>query len=771
MFHRPITAIAKSITTFRRCVLIISLMVLVICERCLVTPVRAQVAESAKDDSRAALPAAAEQAKMLGEIKSIFSAEYSKAKKPEDKGALSRTLLKQSESTQDDSGTSYVLLKESQRLALEGADVETALKTVELLAADYRVDEVAMLHDVLDELSKDVKTPLAIRAVNEATKSAIDKAVAEDKYAVATKLCVLGTSIARKAKDTAEGKRYVDTKNAIALQQKDFEAAEKAKAVLQKSPDDGPANYERGVFLVQRKQDWTQGLEHLAKSSDKELSRLAKLDLGNPEEPNAQLELADGWYAWTVPVKKTKPTWTKALARYWYSKALTDLAGVDKIKVEKRLQELGQLDLNRDEFGTTKAVVAKPTPTPMPNPVANPGQVPAAMQYQLPNKEQAKIHAAVAELASKTKGFHASYRWARGSSFISASLPIPTEPFIITGVNIVGDDVTEDEIKVVEGLVTLEQFFCIRSGFTGKYLGYLATCPNLTSLEVTSPGQENTATFAEGLMRLRRLQRINFLHSESTPREIIAAASGCPDLTSLSVAVGPEVTAADLRKFRKLTEISLRGSVTDEHLDGIKELTALQSLSISAGIFTDTGLSELKNLRSLRYLTLTNAPNVFGDGLSGLPRQSITNVTIDAVPLSNEALLAISRFPSLTYLSLGDCIPDGGTHAFLKNASQLTSLTLRKTKVDDASFLGAMQRLMNLNFHELELSERSIKQVAQAPVRSLYFQKVSVTDEHLKLFAGHRTLQMIGLFGTQVTPAGADALKLSSPKLIINKSR
>lgn len=713
---------------------------------------------------------------MLSDIKSIFAAEYAKAKKPEDKGGLARNLLKQAENTQDDSGTSFVLLKESQRLALEGADVETALKTVELLAADYRVDEVAMLHDVLDELSKDVKTPLAIRAVNEATKSTIENAVSADKYPVALKLCLVGAAIARKTKDTAEGKQYLDLKIAISALQKDFDAAEKAKAVLDKSPDDPAANFDRGVYLLQRKRQWVEGLQHLTKCSDNELRRLAKADLDEPKDSKAQLQLADGWYAWTLPSKKTKTAWTKALASYWYSKVVADLAGVDKIKVEKRLQELGDVELNRSEpVVAAISVPKKPAVPATPNPAgkaAGPVQPALANQPFYPlNNQQAKITMAIAEWASKTKGVIVGYSWARGSSIIDVSRPVPTEPFTINSISLNGSDLTDDHVKLLDGLATLNQFDNTAPNVSGDCLQYLRASTKLSSISFA----RQTALsddLPKHLARFPKLHSLEIMSSSPLPAGTFQAIAALTELTSLTVRLGAEVPAAELQLLRKLRLQNLvLSDVDDDQMKALKDQLELLSLTIYSGQLSDVGLAPLKGMRNLSSLRVEKCPNVSGAFLMSLNQTPISTILFADVPLTDQALAAATKFPKLRELLLYRCVPVDSRCTFLKSAGGLQTLHLVEVNVPDWSFLGSLRQLRRLQVHGIAVSDEGVKLLSQLPLESIQFVRTPVTDGQLKQLNGHRTLNNITLLQTEVTPNAVDAMKVSLPKASVNYNR
>jgi len=74
----------------------------------------------------------------------------------------------------------------------------------------------------------------------------------------------------------------------------------------------------------------------------------------------------------------------------------------------------------------------------------------------------------------------------------------------------------------------------------------------------------------------------------------------------------------DLLIFHEITFVSLNGEdVTDEGLEHLKNLTALEGLYLSAAQITDAGLEHLKNLTALNRLDLSNT-QITGAGLEHL---------------------------------------------------------------------------------------------------------------------------------------------------------
>src|SRR5262249_42569303 len=104
--------------------------------------------------------------------------------------------------------------------------------------------------------------------------------------------------------------------------------------------DDAEANAEVGRYYALLKGNWKKGLPLLLKGKDEALQALAKKDLANPKASKAQVAVGDAW--WDLADKEQDPAKLNLQRRaaHWYETALPDLAGLNKVRVEKRLQEV-----------------------------------------------------------------------------------------------------------------------------------------------------------------------------------------------------------------------------------------------------------------------------------------------------------------------------------------------------------------------------------------------------------------------------------------------
>ena len=125
---------------------------------------------------------------------------------------------------------------------------------------------------------------------------------------------------------------------------------------VQKDPKDAEAQLELGKYFAFQKKRWEKALPYFARCQDKGLAPLASLDLAEPKETKDQLALADGWWDFASLEKSAAKLAIQLRAMYWYDKALSGLAGLNRTKAQKRI------DIVQDQL----------TGAPVTTPVAGP---------------------------------------------------------------------------------------------------------------------------------------------------------------------------------------------------------------------------------------------------------------------------------------------------------------------------------------------------------------------------------------------------------------
>lgn len=279
--------------------------------------------------------AARRSAAKVGEI---FGADAKEANSADKKSALAAGLLQHAADTPDATDR-YVLLDAAKSLATEAGDVDACFRAIAELARRYEVDGDSLRMAALEVMA--TKSPAAaVPDVATALLRVAERHKNNRDLKTAEEAAQLAATAARRGKDRDLQKAVLDELADIRDRKK---AAAKVKPWLDRlaaDPSDREAALEIGRLRCFVEDDWAAGLPFLARGSDEELARLAKGELSQPESPAARVQLADAWWAYASGHKGPDSDAAEARARIHYANALGDLDGLEKARVQKRLETL-----------------------------------------------------------------------------------------------------------------------------------------------------------------------------------------------------------------------------------------------------------------------------------------------------------------------------------------------------------------------------------------------------------------------------------------------
>ncbi|MDB5293781.1 MAG: hypothetical protein JWL69_5022 [Phycisphaerales bacterium] len=292
-------------------------------------------AASTAGKTLAPVPSAAERAKADKTVHELFRTDFSKQDGASRKALASRLLA---EATQgEDLPTRYVLLQDSCNLAASAGDVNGAFRALDTMASTFTIDGLDLKSAALTTAARSATTPADAVALASASMSLADDAAAAGHFETAVKLAGQAETDAKAAKDVAlfaaARAKADDARAALREVQKAKPAIER----LRQHADDTEANLIVGKLLCFVKGDWDGGLPHLSVSSDHPLAAVAKLDLTNPTDIEAQLSVGDAWWALSQDPKSDVKAGAARRAAFWYRKAVSDLSGLKRTSVQKRL--------------------------------------------------------------------------------------------------------------------------------------------------------------------------------------------------------------------------------------------------------------------------------------------------------------------------------------------------------------------------------------------------------------------------------------------------
>jgi hypothetical protein len=314
------------------------------------SPILGQLKRSPAFESRPAepelisdkLPVPSEDKLALAEkqMRDLFKLDFGKAKKADQKGSLAQKLLKAAANVDDDPASQYVLWREAAELATVASDASIMRQAVDEIAGTFRVDELGLKADYLRRMGTAAKTPDAAKGLVRHCMDIADEIVVLDRYDTAGELGDIAVGLANRSRTPALQKEVKAWRERLAQAASQWEAAEAARAKLDKDPDDIAANGILGRYLCFVTRDWKQGLPHLAKSGNDELKKAAELDLAALSDPEKMALVGDAWSDVAKAAKGDDKRSSQIRALDWYRRSVLKLTGATRTRVEKRIQEL-----------------------------------------------------------------------------------------------------------------------------------------------------------------------------------------------------------------------------------------------------------------------------------------------------------------------------------------------------------------------------------------------------------------------------------------------
>ena len=291
---------------------------------------------------RLPVPGAEERRVAEAKIREIFQNEFAEAKSAEQLQALAELLLNQASQTPNDPTARFTLMQLATQELIKADAVADALAAVDEMARTFDIRPLGIKAYYLDGWLKAAgrASEDTSKAVTQTAMALAEESAAADDYATAGRFVKIATAAARKTRDLA-------TIRQINLRRRDFEtmetkyaATKEALDVLATDPNNAEANLTAGRWYCFVKDNWKKGLPYLARSSDAPLAVLAKQDLAVPKTAKDQVALADDWWDLAEKQGEDAKSQLQSRAEKWYRAALSKLASLEKVRVEKRLEEL-----------------------------------------------------------------------------------------------------------------------------------------------------------------------------------------------------------------------------------------------------------------------------------------------------------------------------------------------------------------------------------------------------------------------------------------------
>jgi hypothetical protein len=298
-------------------------------------------AQSADDaGKKQPVPDQAAQAKALALVHDVFKEDIQAANNAEAKAKLAANLLQQGKESRDDIANRYVLFREARLLASQAGDASLTLLAIEDMARDFNVNPLKLKATALATVADNVPSKEASKALIDLVLPLIGDAVEADNYEAALALGKVAETAARKSKILALVTTVQKRNEEVQAVQKSFARLQAFVDRLKTDPKDAQANLELGTYYALFKGRWEKALPLLAMGSDEALKALSARDLSRPGKGKDQLALADGWWELAATAKEPAHLQLQRRAMYWYEQAVANLAGLNRTKALKRIDQV-----------------------------------------------------------------------------------------------------------------------------------------------------------------------------------------------------------------------------------------------------------------------------------------------------------------------------------------------------------------------------------------------------------------------------------------------
>ncbi len=321
-----------------------------------------QPAEPPVVEKKHPVPSEEARAEVVNQLEEVY--DFSKANTSNEKLKLSRELFEQAGKSSGNPAERFVLLHKSMELAGEAGNAIWMLSVVDEIGRRFEIDVLNIQGKTLSKFADQTKKKDADRVASfvEASRSYIDRALSQERYDLALNIATLAYRICLKSGSRTLRKEMLDRRHEIQALHDEHKKFQEALAAVKKNPNDAEAHTLLGRLYCFARNDWRQGLPHLAKCNDADLATMAKREVDSPPgEPNAQIDLADAWWDLAQTRKDKEKEALMLHAGYWYRQAQPNVSGgLTKVKLDKRLAEIAKIEQGRDQQVTSAPKTHEP---------------------------------------------------------------------------------------------------------------------------------------------------------------------------------------------------------------------------------------------------------------------------------------------------------------------------------------------------------------------------------------------------------------------------
>jgi hypothetical protein len=281
------------------------------------------------------IPSPVDQRVSAAKVREIYGKDAASAGTPALKARLARQLVEQAGDT-DNASDKYALLDAASRLAIEAGDPRLLQECRAAMGSEFQVTLTVIQGADIESLA--AKAPVETLAdvtqfILEASHDAAEKGRFE-----------LAEDFAKTAGTAAKRARNPSLVKSVSARLAEVRGLRKQEADLKPlldrfaaDPNDRDAAKQVGMIRCFTQSRWAEGVPLLAKGDDPELAKICALELRQVR--GSTVAAADAWWAYADGKKPAVKDAVRRHAADLYMQVLPDLGGLDKVRIEKRMQE------------------------------------------------------------------------------------------------------------------------------------------------------------------------------------------------------------------------------------------------------------------------------------------------------------------------------------------------------------------------------------------------------------------------------------------------
>jgi len=288
-------------------------------------------------------------------ILQTFGVDSEGAKTESAKQAMARRLLEIADRTREVPVNYYVLVTLAKDIAVRGNDYQLAESAIMRLDERFHgINALEMRGLILGGMLKSARLSEK-RRILPLVLELLDEAIEKDQFVTAANLSFLADEAARAFRDQQLREKLHTQKQWMDELRDEYSKIHPAQLTLMGDPDDEDANLAVGRYRCLLKEQWEEGLPHLARGSEPELARIAKLELAVNADP---VEIGDAWWQLSRHYTGNVAKHIRHRAARIFAGALEDANSKTREHLQERLKRLDPTG----EFWDPNTGKAEPAP-------------------------------------------------------------------------------------------------------------------------------------------------------------------------------------------------------------------------------------------------------------------------------------------------------------------------------------------------------------------------------------------------------------------------